>query len=193
MHHHLSIIMKNLIIVILIFCSSILYCQEKNITNNIWISVGPGIYQHKYLTGFSLNSSLNWMIIKHLDTINRTRYKSYNVELRLNKYVASYDEDNYEKFTEFGLLYGKSFGKSVQIKFATGLGLLTGIKPAGYNPPGTPVYGDKHISSLGIPLVLGISLVPGKYFGLGIDGSINLYSKNTIYGVNIRLLFGKIR
>jgi len=185
--------MKNLLIVILLFSSSILYCQEKNITNNIWISVGPGMYRHRYFTGFSLNSSLNWMRVKPFDTNRGTRYKSSNGEFRLNKYVASYDEDNYESFTEIGLLYGKSFGKFLQVKIASGLGLLTGIKPSGFNPHGTPIYGDKHILTCGIPLVLGISLVPGEYFGLGVDGSINLYSKNTIYGVNIRLLFGKIR
>jgi hypothetical protein len=185
--------MKSFMVFILLFSYPVIYCQTTNMSNNIWISCGPGIYRSRYFTGFTLNSSLNWTRVKAFNTIKGTNYKSTNAEVRLNKYISSFDEDNYENFTEFGLLYGKSFGKVLQLKIAGGLGLLTGIETAGFNPHGTPQYGDKDILSLGIPIALGISLIPGKYFGLGVDGSISFYSKNTIYGISIRLLFGKIR
>jgi hypothetical protein len=185
--------MKSFLAVVLIFSYQVIYCQTTNISNNLWISGGPGIYQSDYFRGLTLNSSLNWTRVKLIDTNKGTLGKSTNFEFRLNKYRASYDEDNYENFTEISLLYGKSFGKVLQLKIAGGLGLLTGIKTAGFNPPGTPQFIDNKVSTPGIPFTLGINLIPGKYFGLGVEGYINLYPKNTISGVNIRLLFGKIR
>ncbi len=181
--------MKNIIIVILLTSNSILYCQEKSITNNIWISCGAGLYQQENFVGGSLNSSVNCTRVKHFDTIKGTHNKSFNVEFRLNKYISSLDEDNYENFTEVGLLYGKTFGKYLQLKIASGLGFLNGVKTVGYW--GTRQY-SKKISTCGIPLVFGINLAPGKHFGIGVDSSINLYPNNTIYGVNFRLLFGNI-
>jgi hypothetical protein len=184
--------MKNLLIVILLFSCPVLYSQEQTVPNNVWISCGAGMYQQKYFTGASFNSSLNFSLGKHFDTIAVPHYKSTNIEFRLNKYIASYDEDNYENLTEIGLLYGISFGKNLQVKFASGVGLLSGSKTAGFNAWSTPQYEQKSFSTVGIPLVFGINVAAGEYFGLGIDSSINFYSNNTIFGVNIRLLLGKI-
>lgn len=109
------------------------------------------------------------------------------------KCMGSIDEDNYGNFTEAGLLYGKSFGKVVQLTLAGGLGIVSGIKTEGYNPPGTPRYGEKDFFVPGIPLEVGLNLVPSKYFGFGLVAFADINSRCTFYGFGLDLSIGKIK
>ena len=105
--------MKNLMSVILLLSCPVIFCQETYTSNNIWFSAGPGFYKDGLYFGLTVYTSLNLSQTKSLQTINGTRNKQHLLKMRFIKNIGSIDEDNYENFSEFGLLYGKSFGKAV--------------------------------------------------------------------------------
>ena len=178
--------------VILLLSCSVIFCQETYTSNNIWFSAGPGFYKDGLYFGLNVYTSLNLSQTKSLQTINGTQNKHLLLKMRFLKNIGSIDEDNYENFSEFGLLYGKSFGKAVQLTFSGGLGTVMGIKTESYNPQGTPIYGEKRFLKPGIPLELGINMAPSKYFGLSIVGFADINSKCTFYGIALNLFLGKI-
>ena len=185
--------MKNLMSLILLLNCPLIFCQETNTTNNIWFSAGPGFYKEGLYFGLAAYCSLNLSQTKSLQTINGIRNKNLFIKMRYIKNVGSIDEDNYENFSEFGLLYGKSFGKAVKLTFSGGFGTVMGIKTESPNPQGTPIYGEKRFLKPGIPVELGINMAPSKFFGLSVIGFADINPRCTFYGFTLNLLLGKIR
>jgi hypothetical protein len=179
--------------VIILMSCPVIFCQETYTSSNLWFSIGPGFYQEEGFIGVTGYASLNFLQKKSLQTMDGIRNKNLLLKMRAIKNIGSIDEDNYENFSEFGLLIGKSFGKAVQLTFSGGLGTVRGTKPEKYNPQGTPIYGNESFLTLGIPLELGINLAPSKYFGLGVVGFSDINPKCTFSGIALNLLFGKIK
>jgi hypothetical protein len=185
--------MKSRLFILFLLCSSSVYCQTSDISRNFWVSGGTGIYKDGLYTGFPLYISLNGSQSKLSDKINhRKRYKATKLEFRLINNTSSLSEDNYENLNEFALLCGISFGKALQFSVSGGIGLIKGIKTAGINPPGTPVYFDEKVFTPGLPLELNLSLRPVRFFGLGLTGFANLNFKAPIYGCILNVELGKL-
>ena len=185
--------MRNLISVILLISCPVIFCQESVTSDNIWFTAGPGFYKDGLYFGLTAYTSLNLSHTKSLNTSGGIRNKTLLLKMRAIKSIGSIDEDNYENFTEFGLLCGKSFGKAVQLTFSGGLGTVMGIKTESYNPSGAPVYGEKRFLKPGIPIEAGINLAPSKYFGLAVVGFADINPRCTFYGIALNLLLGRIR
>lgn len=186
--------MKSRLSVILLFTISYAYCQTPEITNSCVLSGGAGMYASGDYRGLSFYSSLNWIQFKTIERDYLTYHRNTILKFRYTKNIASTDEDHYENLNEFGLLYGKSFGKTVQFKISGGIGLLTGTKPAGYvlNPIGPSVLIDKSFLTPAVPLEMGITIALSKYFGTSVTGYANLNPSATFIGTVITLEFGKL-
>ena len=184
--------MKGRLTIFLLLTFSSVFCQTPGTDHIFYISGGAGIYGSGEYTGISFYSSLNWSRSTFIDTKILKPNRNTILEFRFTKNTASIDEDNYENLTELGLLYGKSFGKVLQLKVAGGIGMLSGRMQAGYNPRGNPIYGMESVLTPGIPLEIGVRLATAKYFGVGISGFANLNSKASLYGAILTIDLGKL-
>jgi hypothetical protein len=167
--------------------------QTTGATNNLWVSGGPGFFRNGPYAGLSFYGSLSWYRSNRVNTLNGVKSRNLFLKARGMLNFSGLDEDNYENFREYGVLYGKSFGKVGQFSISAGIGIVEGLKTAGYNPPGTPRYGEKRFAGLGLPLECELNFVPAKVFGIGIIGFADINPKVTYYGFTINLLLGKIR
>jgi hypothetical protein len=184
--------MRSILFLIFLSCLTPVCCQTKDINKSFWLSGGLGSYSSGDYAGVSLSASLNFSQIKPIQTSDGTIYARTNLQFRFIYNTAHLGEDNFENLNEFGLLYGKSFGKVIQFAIAGGLGVVSGYKEITYINPKIPANVENSLT-LGIPLELGINFIPGKHFGLGIDGFGDINSKNIISGLMFKLLLGKIR
>jgi hypothetical protein len=184
--------MRTKLVVLLTFLFSAAYSQARETSQNLWLSGGLGFNVSSYLGGFSTFSSLNWSRSGNVIRNDILRHRSFLVESRYLKHIGFGDEDNHSNINEFDLLSGISFGEAFQFRISAGVGLINGTKNTGYNPPGTPVYGEGKISKFGFPIELGINLIPDKYFGLGIKGFANINPELSFYGAILNFEIGKI-
>ena len=185
--------MRNILLFGFFLCSTSLYCQTLNRTDNIWITVGPGIYSCKSCLGLSYYSSLNWLHIIPISEINRKHYRKSYMKIRVVKNIGSAGEDFYQNFWEFGYLYGISIGKALRMSIVGGLGFVKGLESISNPITGIHVNKEPLFFKPGIPVEIDFDLVPVKYFGLGFSAYANFNSRCTFYGINLNLSLGKIR
>jgi hypothetical protein len=187
--------MRRLLFCILLSGFSAVYSQTSEPGHYYWISGGAGLYGSWQYFGISLYSSFNWLSIKIIDRDTITYSRNTLLEFRLIKNFASQNENTYENLTELGLLYGRSYGKKLQFKISGGIGLLAGFIESGqytYNASHQPVYDHENVLAPGIPIEMGIRLVPSKNFGAGITGFANLNPKASMVGATFTLDFGNL-
>jgi hypothetical protein len=185
--------MRSILVLVFIFCYSCLYCQTPERADYVWMTGGRGFYSSKQSGGLSYHMSLNWLqIIPNPDT-NGIHYKKYYMKIRLINNMGSAGEDYYQNFWEIGYLYGISFGKSIKMTMAGGLGIVKGFESISDPITGKHINEDPYFFKLGIPVELGLDLAPLKYLGCGICVYADFNSRFTFYGIGIHLVLGKIR
>jgi hypothetical protein len=91
-----------------------------------------------------------------------------------------------ELLNQFDFLFGKYFDTNfwnVRLQLQGGLGTFNGIT---YNE-------SKKISTIGVPLKLGLKYLPLSFLSIGVDLQANLNSKYSIYMIMGSLELGKLR
>lgn len=101
--------------------------------------------------------------------------------------------------TSIDLLYGKLLtNKKVTVSIHTGIGLVGSLERGKflYSDPG--LFGASHYEkvrsfTVGLPVSSKALISLSKHFGLGLEGYININSKNTFYGLNLCATFKKYK
>jgi hypothetical protein len=91
-----------------------------------------------------------------------------------------------ELLNQFDFLFGRYFDNeswNIRFQIQGGLGTLKGIT---YNE-------SKQISTIGVPLKLGLKWLPTSSFGVGVDLQAKLNSKYPIYMIMASIEIGKLR
>jgi hypothetical protein len=189
--------MKTLLCFVFLLTTSIINCQNSDVSNNLWASCGPGFFRYKANGGFSLYSGIDWSRNKLIERNNGTKIRNNALGLRYIFHFVAGDENLVGQLSEFGILYGKSFGKILQLTISGGLGVIGGTKIIDfgpYYPMGPAPYRKKeYYSTLNIPVEIGISLNPIKYFGIGIKRFGSFNNKQSLNGYLLTFKFGKVR
>lgn len=116
-------------------------------------------------------------------------------KFRYIRYSESVTEGRNGRLNELDLLYGKTFGSVNQFNISGGIGVLQGYDYATISnwPYTSPTYINKVYHTLNIPVEISISIVPIRFFGLGITGYCNINFKKPIFGIVGKMELGKIR
>lgn len=183
---------KSILILIFSACLTPMYGQTTDQTDNIWISLGLGMYSTEPVTGVSIYTSANWKRIRPVSTNNGTQSRELYLKMRIIKNFGSASEDYYQNFWEFGLLYGKSFGTGVQFIIAGGIGAVKGYESISDPVTGIHTEASGPFFKPGIPVEIGL-MASGKNAGLGVCAYADFNSRWAFYGVSLNLLFGRIR
>ncbi|HBC77648.1 MAG TPA: hypothetical protein DCZ51_03405 [Bacteroidales bacterium] len=94
--------------------------------------------------------------------------------------------DKEELLDQFDFLFGRYFGNeswNIRFQIQGGVGTLKGIT---YNE-------SEHISTIGLPLKLGLKWLPTSSLGVGVDLQAKLNSKYSIYMIMASIEIGKLR
>ncbi len=124
--------MRNILVLIFLSCLTPVYCQTNDITKCFWLTGGLGSWSSGDYGGFSLSAGLNWSRNKTIETNNGKIYAGSDLQLRYIYNTSMNGENDYENLTEFGLLYGKSFGRVLQLTMAGGLGVVSSYAKVGH-------------------------------------------------------------
>lgn len=189
---------KALIIVsifLMLFIIPPVYSQVPDKNFNVSLALGPGFFVGKNSQGISFYSSVFVSKNKLIETNKGLKRKNNTLEFRFINHFDLVKEDNYGRLYDFGLLYGKSFGKVIRVTISGGAGMLGGKKTVTIfnGATGQPEHKDEGFLTPNFPVELGVSLVPIEYIGLGISGFASINSENSVFGCNLKLQFGRIR
>jgi hypothetical protein len=194
--------MKSLLMFIFLIGFSYTYCQSSTTGNYFWISCGPGGFfdDNTYNRptdsqgGISLYCSANWLKDKTVETDNGQKHRNNKWEIRFINHFETIHESKILHHYDFGLLYGKSFGKLFQLSISGGFG-IQGItqEVAIYSQNAAPKWEYINYLKPGIPIELGVSFVPLKWLGFGVAGFANLNKKRSLNGIILKIDFGKRR
>lgn len=187
-----KLLSNSILILNILVYSAPAFCQTTDMTDNVWISLGPGMYSSEPVTGVSIYTSANWKRIMPVSTNNGTLSRELYLKMRIIKNFGSASEDYYQNFWEFGLLYGKSFGKGVQFIIAGGIGAVKGFESISDPVTGIHTEASGPFFKPGIPVEIGL-MASGKYAGIGVCAYADFNPRCTFYGISLNLLFGKIR
>jgi hypothetical protein len=190
----------SLLFLFLIGFSSI-YCQTSFSGEHEWINLGLGAsrFGKKEISnnGFSFYISKDWSINKLIESTNGTRHKNNTWKIRFILHWEDGNENDEKWRQDFGFLYGKTFGKALQVNISSGIGVFMGKKTVINSPKpnthGVPTYSNEEYLIPIIPLELEVSLIPSKFFGVGAAGFVNINTKKPIIGFVVKLEMGKRR
>jgi hypothetical protein len=177
--------MKKLMIVLLIFYSAEAFTQVNGRADSYWFDGSLGGDN----LGINGGVSINYM---HKSTVFRLRYLG-------SEEFQIFGPSPSETVNDVGILFGKTYTKKyIQLVASGGMGFITGIKRGNYLYSegglfGTGYYQRERVYGMGIPVELEFQVRPFRYAGLGMGvfGDLNTY--RSLYGVQFKLLFGKLR
>ena len=101
--------------------------------------------------------------------------------------------------TSIDLLYGRVLtDRKINVSINTGVGLVGSLERGNllYVDPG--LFGTAHYEkvrsfTVGLPISSKALISLSRHFGLGLEGYININSKNTFYGLNVCAMFKKYK
>jgi hypothetical protein len=166
--------------------------QRSNLAINIWGSLGMGHFFTEQSGGSLGYWNMDFSMTKLVETNKGLVYKNNSVKFRV---ISGFDDHFYGYRGELGLLYGKTFGSRFQGNISAGIGVLRGMERVTVIPSGiySPPYKNSWYYGFNIPLELGISFVPSRFFGLGLAGIASINLKHSLVGIYFKLEWGKIR
>jgi hypothetical protein len=188
--------MRGLLFLLLFLLSfPCIYCQTAVKRDNLWVSSGLGVSYWKSSSGISLYFSVDGSKDNFFQTINsRPNHYSTTWKIRLIGVLEFYEEETPELFGDFGILNGISFGEIFQVYFSGGIGIIGGqVRTEDTFPYPSRYYHGKVFFTPGLPIELGVKLIPERFFGVGLGGFANLNFKKSLYGFNISFELGRIR
>jgi len=194
-----NITMKSLLILLFLLGFSSIYCQTSSRSDDFWISCGPGGFFANNIgteAALSFYCSANWLRNKFGETANGPKHWNNKWEIRLINHLELIQREGVLHHYDFDLLYGKSYGKVIQVNISGGIGVLRGEKEVVVIDPQSlvpPTFKREKYLTPNIPLEVEFSLIPTKYFGIGIAGFANLNTKRSINGIILKLELGKRR
>lgn len=133
--------------------------------------------------------------------INTTRNKQiYSIDyilFRDNQFL--WESDPREKFNQIGIMYGSYLGEKLfRLQFQGGLSGFWGLRRtdelvwSGSSWGGGTYKGEKFFT-IGIPLKLGLKVIPFHFLSFGLDLQANINAKKKIFYPTVSVEIGKIR
>ena len=184
--------------ILLFLLSSFLFTQaQNNLRNNDLLysfSIGAGI-------GKSPNFELSKIGIGGMIEFNLQKNKSLaTIGYRgTGEFQFLAPSKPAVTMTSIDLLYGRVLSdKKINVSINTGIGLVGNLERGKflYSDPG--LFGASHYQkvrsfTVGLPISSKALISLSKHFGLGLEGYININSKNTFYGLNLCATFKKYK
>jgi|WetSurMetagenome_2_1015567.scaffolds.fasta_scaffold44414_4 hypothetical protein len=157
------------------------------------------IYGQNKIDGYSINPKLgafNWIVAENAGLIVGGEINMLN---KKNIYSLDYFHGviimSLPEFNQTDLMIGKYIDdKFFRFQFQGGLGTFWGVKEGNLTGSGWLSHYEKDkYFTIGIPLKVGIKLIPVNFLSIGADFQANLNFKYPIYMTMFSIEIGKIR
>jgi hypothetical protein len=181
-------------LLIVLICFTRVYSQNPGVNNNLSIGIGLGMSGMAENAGISLYFDFN--VIRNRIGIEKNQGAGFVYGARYIS-ISTIGSENESGLRIWGgdFLIGLSVGKVVSFRLLTGVGMTGDIntyQTASGNPP-HPYWVHEKFTSFDLPIQAGLYLNPSEYFGLGITGFVSLNFNHRFSGVNVSIVFGKLR
>jgi hypothetical protein len=193
--------MRTALLFLFLMVFSSIYCQTSFKNEHSWMDCGLGAsrFGKREISnnGFSFYFSEVWSIDKFTESTNGLGQKNNTWKIRFILHYENGNENDAKWRQDLGFLYGKTFGNAFQVNISGGIGLFKGKKTVinypNPNTHGVPTYSHENYLIPTLPLELGVSLIPFKFFGVGVAGFVNINSLEPIIGFIVKLEMGERR